>query len=339
MRALASLTILLLAAGCAPDLAADLGAGRAAVNGEVDTAAEWTGVLGMNIEKPEGFASCTGVLIAPNLLLTARHCVASTQPTIVCGSSPLSDPVPGMNVLATTDTTVSAMSTAVIGLAVEVPPDGNDECGFDIAAVILQAEPFGGAEVYPPRLDRPVATGESFTAVGYGTNGMGGGIGTRRVATTGSVACVGGVDCDIPEAQDTEWVAEDGTFCTSDSGAPALVDGEVVGVISKGLAPCDAPILTSVYAFRDWIREVGRAAAIQGGYPTPEWAAEAAVDAGTGETDAGETPMTESDAGPDGGATGGPEDGGCAASPGRSASPLGLALLALGLLGRPRRSP
>lgn len=328
MRATPLCLFMLVALGCAPDV----GASTAAVEGEVDTAAEWSGVLGMNIDKDGGFASCTGVLIAPNLLLTARHCVSSTQPEIVCGSSPLSPPVPGENVLSTTDTTIESTSTAVVGLTVEVPPEGNDECGFDIAAVILRAEPFGGAEIYPPRLDRPVTTGETFTAVGYGTTESGGGLGTRRVATDVSVACVGGVDCDNPVVQPTEWISEDGAFCRSDSGAPAIADGEVVGIVSKGLAPCNAPILTSVYAFRDWIRQVGREAAVQGAYPTPAWAVEEMGDAGTG-SDAGDEPLA--DAGPDAGEDGG---GGCAARPGRAAPMPALALLALALLGRRRRA-
>ncbi|MBO6937427.1 MAG: trypsin-like serine protease [Deltaproteobacteria bacterium] len=280
----------------------DVGARRDAVNGMVDTAEEWPGVLGMQIEKPEGVASCTGVLIAPNLLLTARHCVSSTQPTIVCGSSPLSPPVAGENVLSTTDVTVSSSSVAVVGERVEVPPDGDDECGFDIAAVILRAEAPGGSVVYPPRLDAPVVAGETFTAVGYGTTGTSG-IGTRRVATDVPVSCVGS-ECGISVVQETEWVADDGFFCRSDSGAPAIdASGQVIGVVSKGINPCNTPVLSSVYAWREWIRSVGRDAAEVGDYPVPEWAVEEVLDAGVG-TDAG---IATSDAavGDDGGSDGG----------------------------------
>ncbi len=294
--------VFLLWAGCSTP---EVGARRDAVNGAVDSAEAWPGVLGMQIEKPEGIASCTGVLIAPNLLLTARHCVSSTQPALVCGSSPLAPPVAGDKVLSTTDVTVSASSVAVVAERVEVPPDGDDECGFDIAAVVLRAEAPGGSTVYPPRLDEPVVAGETFTAVGYGTTGSSG-LGTRRVATDVPVACVG-ADCEISVVQETEWVAGDGFFCRSDSGAPAIdASGRVIGIVSKGIDPCNGPILSSVHAWRDWLRAVGRDAAEAGDYPVPSWAALAPPDMGAspdaGSADAGVTPDLGS---------AGADDGGC----------------------------
>lgn len=315
--------VLGLLAGCASP---EIGVRQDAVNGTIDTDEQWPGVLGMRIEKPEGVASCTGVLIAPNLLLTARHCVSSTQPTIVCGSSPLAPPVAGANVFSTSDVTVTASSMAVIGERVEVPPDGDDECGFDIAAVILRAE-LPGTEVHAPRLDEAVAAGETFTAVGYGTTGSGG-LGTRRVATEVPVSCVG-TDCGISVVQETEWVAGDGSFCRSDSGAPAIdASGRVIGVVSKGINPCSTPVLSSTYAWREWIRSVGRAAAEVGAYPIPSWATEEVVDGGAA-TDAG-APADGSPATDAGEATG---EGGCSVASG----PTPLAPLLLVILCRFRR--
>lgn len=315
----------LLTSACAPAVASRV----ASVNGAVDTEGNWPGVVVMQIRKPEGIATCTGVLIAPNLLLTARHCVSSTQPALVCGASPLAPPVGGDDVLSTNDLVLADTSPVVRTVRVEVPPEGNDECGFDIAAVILAGE-FEGAEIYPPRLDRDVTTGETFTAVGYGTTGSGG-LGTRRVLGEVSVACVGGVDCTIPEVQETEWVATDGAFCRSDSGAPAIdADGNVIGVISKGINPCSTPILSSTYAFRDWIRAVGVMAAEEGDYPSPAWAIEA-PDAGL--ADAGTDAPPESDAGTMS------SSGGCAVA-GRAARGGGLTFLLsmLALAARRRRS-
>lgn len=309
----------LLLLSCAPS--PDVQSTVSSVNGPADTALEWSGVMGMQITKPEGTASCTGVLIGPNLLLTARHCVSSTAPALICGSAPLSEPVDASGILSTNDVVVQADSLAVRALRVEVPSDGNDECGFDIAAVILAAE-VPDSEIYPPRLSSPVVAGETFTAVGYGTSPTAG-IGTRRALGDVSVACVA-EDCGIPEVQNTEWVAADDSFCRSDSGAPAIdVDGQVVGVVSKGINPCRTPVLSSIYAWREWLQGVGQRAAETGGYPPPAWANPETPDAGT--PDAGTSDAGISDAGAmqdaatqDASADGGPtevpfvDDGGCA---------------------------
>lgn len=321
----AIIAALILFGGCSP---APVGSVAASVNGAVDDARDWPGVVLLQARKPEGIATCTAVLIAPNLLLTARHCVCSTEAALVCGASPLSAPVDGVDVLSTNDLTLSATSPVVGTVRVEVPPEGNDECGFDIAAVILAGE-HEGAVIYPPRLDAPILTGETFTAVGYGTTGSGG-LGTRRWASEVPVACVGGVDCVIPEVQPTEWMAGDDAFCTSDSGSGAIdSEGRLIGVVSKGIAPCTTPIVTSTYAFRDWIRSVGRMAADEGGYPTPAWALEPTADGGSPRVDAG----APADA-----AMPVAEAGGCSVARGsvRGLLPELLVLFALAMLARVR---
>lgn len=295
---------------CAPS-SEEVRGSEAAVNGPADTEGTWSGVLGMQITKPRGVASCTGVLIAPNLVLTARHCVSETSPALICGSAPLSEPVDPGGILSTNDVIVQEDSLAVRAIRVEVPPDGNDECGFDIAAVILAAE-VPDSEFYPPRLDRPATSGETFTAVGYGTSSTGG-IGTRRVLGDVPVVCVG-EGCMIPEVQDTEWVGGNDAFCRSDSGAPAIdADGQVIGVVSKGINPCSTPVLSSLHAWRDWLQGVGQRAAETGGYSPPSWAMpelpDAGVDAGT---DAGVDAGV--DAGTDAGADAGADDAGAADS-------------------------
>jgi hypothetical protein len=325
MRAL----VVLLALGACRE-PVEVGRVSSAVNGEVDTTARYPGVLGMFVDKGTSVARCTGVLLGPNLVLTARHCVSPTRAGgIVCGSSPLGTPFEGMNALVTTDPEMPDDPAAYVrGARMAVPPDGTDECGFDIALVVLEGAGIDPSEAtpYEPRLERPVATGELLTAVGYGTSGSGG-LGRRRYREGAPVACLGGADCAIPEVQPTEFMIEDGFFCTSDSGAPSFdADGRVVGVTSKGIDPCVTPIVSSVFAWSEWIRRVAIEAANEGGYAAAAWAVPV-PDAGV------------PDAGLDAGAPPAPiEESGCAVGGGSAASGLAaLPWIALGVFCRRKR--
>src|ERR1700753_1172317 len=50
----------------------------------------------------DNVSSCTANLIAPNVLLTARHCIASANTEdVVCGKSMFGDPVAGAQTIVT----------------------------------------------------------------------------------------------------------------------------------------------------------------------------------------------------------------------------------------------
>jgi V8-like Glu-specific endopeptidase len=236
---------------------------------------------------------CTATLIAPNLLLTARHCISSgPRRDIVCGLSELGEPYPANAIFATNDPVPVEGSRTFQGAELSVPDEGADTCGYDVALVRLSANvPPNVAVPAIPRIDREVEAGEVYTAVGYGADESGEPTGQRQMRSGLSVACAPGL-CGFG-VESSEFRGETG-ICSGDSGGPALdAQGKVVGVVSRGGSDCGTPIYGTVTAWREWIRETAARAAEAGGYEPAFWVV-------TGESDAPDEP----DSGPtnDGGA-------------------------------------
>src|SRR5687767_4085021 len=70
---------------------------------------------------------CTGSLIAPNLVLTARHCIARVASTQVsCGRAPFNDPLSTRDVFVTTaDEMPNELSAYLPVREILVPDEGN----------------------------------------------------------------------------------------------------------------------------------------------------------------------------------------------------------------------
>ena len=212
---------------------------------------------------------CSGALILPNLVVTARHCVQNTTEQILCGVSTF-----GGSLATNWITTSSNMFQSTKGWHsvqnVLVPSD-TGVCGNDIALLVLD-DVIASSEAKPviPGVQYPMGDIDlythNFTAIGYGktsetdpqvdcTNSTNPTVqatcpGYRRILQNISLACIPNddfLDCG-PLADDAgkanltenEFIANPGV-CQGDSGSSAFEQSTFnkgapvsFGVLSRG---------------------------------------------------------------------------------------------------------
>lgn len=283
-----------------------------------------------------GHGSCSGTLIARNLVLTAHHCVAETPPgSVECGSAEFGPIHTNILSITTRDTVLGTVRHVVRETL--VPPNSSDVCGGDVAVMILDdlVEP-DEAWAIPPRIDQNPIENELYRAVGFGaTDGAGSGSGLRRQRENLHVNCLGGDCLAIYGTQPNEWMGETG-ICAGDSGGPAIDEqGRVIGVTSRGGENCSTPIYSDVAGWSSWLMEMGERAAELGDYEPDPWVRGGST-----------LPTTPPEPAPEAGHEASPSDvavdasGGCQLSAGAAGpGPFGALLLLsmLGCIRRPRR--
>ena len=164
-----------------------------------------------------GEVTCSGTLIASNLVLTAHHCVSTRDDVGDFGDADVS-PKDIRIELGGDD-----LPWGEVGVrALVTPPCGYAAGHGDIAILVLERDLVGLATA-PVRLKGPPEKGERIDPIGFGRCALSSRQTTRRREREG------GAVTDVWESR----FRLSASICPGDSGGPALdAKGRVVGVIS-----------------------------------------------------------------------------------------------------------
>lgn len=264
------------------------------------------GVCGGGVQGGQCALTCSGALILPNVVLTARHCVQQTidvNPSmgIKCPSSTFgSQLAPTNSYFITTSETMPVGAKKHVVKQIVTPP-ATELCGNDIAILILN-DLVPGSEATPaiPSTGFSISDRDhynpssGFTAMGYGISSpTSNDSGTRRKRENVETLCIpgdGAIDCTTlgapaDELDAKEFIGGDGP-CEGDSGSSAWEQDNFnngvfisMGILSRGgvdkaTNTCVQSFFTRVDSWRDLI--VQTATSASGNWslypkPTPDW--------------------------------------------------------------------
>lgn len=251
----------------------------------------------------KGYCSyiCSGALILPNLVVTARHCTSQLPSEQVdCSTNPsFTGDYGANNIFITTNEFMLAQDNGGVVPAYHsvkqvIRPKDAHICGNDISFLILSDNVTDATPIIPgvqyPMGDARYS--QRFEAIGFGAtdaSASGPGAGSRRIKKNISVLCIPGddvLDCPpdaSPAVQPSEFVGNGGT-CGGDSGSSAYDTisynaGKPVsyGVLSRGGqngTTCSDSIYTRLDAWRDLTIQAAQTASNNWTLypkPNPDW--------------------------------------------------------------------
>ncbi len=203
-----------------------------------------------------GGGVCTGAVIAPNIILTAAHCIAPGTANRVIDYS---EKTPRL--IAPQQVAVHPLYNAKAIAA--------HRATADVALLRLSA-PMPGKSAAPLGVPRiPFSPVSRFTVVGIGSTvaGNDSGVGTVRAAPLAVTGQPGTLQVRLVDPQTQNKAAGMGA-CTGDSGAPAFEDQDgrsiIVGVVSwstgaNNSAGCGGLTgVTPLTLYNDWIVKTAR---------------------------------------------------------------------------------
>jgi len=269
--------------------------------------------VGIVITMSDGTALCSGALLAPNLVATARHCVAAIPASgiVTCPDTKFGAVTAASNIVVSTGADLRNASAPTVTAKKVIVPSGADQtavCGNDIALLILSQNislPGYVTPVLNPPMTDHTLYAPTVTAIGYGitsaTDMSGTSAGTRRIKQNVALTCIPG-DSTFPNCTRdypmtaAEFASGNGT-CEGDSGSDAYEQDNFnaghwvgFGVLSRGGdsgSTCLGGIYTRFDAWSSLIIDAAKQAATSGGYDVPSWATPGGTsDASTGTGDA-----------------------------------------------------
>src|SRR5450432_1157348 len=208
---------------------------------------EETGVVAVATaldESPTHVTLCSGALVAPNLVLTARHCVSrAVTATPSCDARGQSHN--GDHLAEDADPAAIAIYVgAHVHPDIDTPrahairtlhPSGRVLCDADVAFLVLD-RPLTNVTILPIRLHASVEQGDAVVPVGFG-GGINNVVGLRVARDKSTILATGPAsNAETGAVLGPREFEVEGATCRGDSGGPAIDmrTGEIVGVVSRG---------------------------------------------------------------------------------------------------------